>query len=140
MAKRHPNYRLVKINRNYTVEEVSARLQVHRNTVREWIKQGLPVVDTKRPILILGTDLVTFLKSRRLNKKQKCMPGQVYCVRCRAPRSPAGGMADFQPATGSLGNLMGICPECESMMFRRINLTKLDDVRGNLEIRLPVAL
>ena len=61
MGKRNPNPRLVKIHRNYTVEDVANLLGVHKNTVREWIKQGLPKIDDKRPMLILGCDLFAFL-------------------------------------------------------------------------------
>jgi hypothetical protein len=43
--------------RSYTIDEVTRTLEVHRNTVRHWIKAGLPVIDDKRPILILGSDL-----------------------------------------------------------------------------------
>ena len=63
MATRHPNYRLAKIHRNYTVEEVARLFGVHRNTVREWIKRGLPTSDDKRPKLILGRDLIAFLQA-----------------------------------------------------------------------------
>jgi hypothetical protein len=38
MGTRHPNPRLAKIHRNYTVEEVANVFGVHRNTVRQWIK------------------------------------------------------------------------------------------------------
>ena len=38
MGKRHPNPRLIKIHRSYTVEEIAAVLGVHRNTVRQWIR------------------------------------------------------------------------------------------------------
>jgi Helix-turn-helix domain len=48
---RHPNPRLVKIHRSYTVEEVARILQKHKNTVRAWIKQGLRPIDGRRPIL-----------------------------------------------------------------------------------------
>ena len=68
MGKRHPNHRLVKIHRNYTVDDVSRLLGVHKNTVRAWIKAGLPVMDEKRPLLILGYVLRDFLKSRRTKK------------------------------------------------------------------------
>lgn len=27
----------------------------------------------------------------------KCAPGEIYCVRCREPKSPAGAMADYEP-------------------------------------------
>lgn len=140
MAKRHPNHRLAKIHRNYTVEEIASLFGIHRNTVREWVKRGLPTSDDKRPMLILGRDLSAFLQARRAKNKRPCQPGEIYCVRCRAPKPPAGDMADYQAMTETLGNLIGICPSCESMMFRRVNLSKLGLVRGKLDITMPQAL
>ena len=140
MAKRHPNYRLVKIHRNYTVEEVASLFGVHRNTVRQWVKRGLPTIDQKRPMLIHGRDLSEFLQARRLRNKQTCRPGEMYCVRCRAPRTPAGDFAEYRDSTGALGNLIGICPTCECLMYRKVNPAKLDQVRGRLEITRPQAL
>ena len=43
MPRRGPNYRLVKIHRNYTVEEAARMFGIHKNTVRAWIEAGLPV-------------------------------------------------------------------------------------------------
>jgi hypothetical protein len=140
MGTRRPNPRLAKIHRNYNVEEVASRFRVHRNTVREWVKRGLPTIDDKRPTLILGRDLVAFLQARRVKNKQTCQPGELYCVRCRAPKAPAGGMADYQPVTATLGNLIGICPDCEAIIYRRVNLTKLEQVCGKLDITMPQAL
>ena len=140
MRKRHPNPRLAKIHRNYTVEEVASVFAVHRNTVREWVKRGLPTSDDRRPLLILGGDLVVFLRARRVKNKRTCQPGEMYCVRCRAPRAPAGDMADYLPVTATLGNLIGMCPACEAMMYRRVSLAKLKQVRGKLDITLPQAL
>jgi hypothetical protein len=113
MASRQPNYRLVKIHRNYVVEEIATLLIVHRNTVREWIKRGLPTTDSRRPLLIRGCDLAAFLLARRAKSKQPCRPGEIYCVRCRVPRAPAGGMTDYVPLAGTFGNLIGICPDCK---------------------------
>ena len=62
MKKRHPNHRLVKIHRNYTVEEIADLFGIHKNTVRGWVKVGLAISDDKRPMLILGHDLVAFLQ------------------------------------------------------------------------------
>lgn len=140
MATRHPNHRLAKIHRNYTVEEIATLFTVHRNTVREWVKRGLPTSDQKRPMLILGRDLAAFLQAQRLKNKRTCQPGEIYCVRCRVPRNPAGDLAEYQPVTTTLGNLVGICPDCESMMYRRVNLAKLEQVRGKLDITMPQAL
>jgi len=140
MSKRHPNPRLAKIHRNYTVEEVASLFGIHRNTVREWIKRGLPTNDDRRPILILGRDLVAFLHARRTKNKRTCRPGEIYCVRCRAPKAPAGDMADYQAVTDTLGNLIAICSECETLMYLRVSLAKLEQVRGKLDITMMQAL
>ena len=140
MSKRHPNPRLAKIHRNYTVEEVAGVFGVHRNTVREWVKRGLPTNDGRRPMLILGADLVAFLRARRVKNKRTCRPGELYCFGCRAPKTAAGDMADYQPLTATLGNLIAMCADCETIMYRRVSLARLGQVRGNLDITLPQAL
>ena len=140
MGKRNPNPRLVKIHRNYTVEEVACVLKVHKNTVREWIKRGLPIIDDKRPMLILGRDLFAFLQAKRVKNKRPCKPNQMYCLRCRDPKIPAGNMVDYQPVTDTLGNLFGICPDCEAGMNRRTSLVKLEQIRGMLDITMPQGL
>lgn len=137
MGKRNPNPRRVKIHRTYTVEEAARLFNVHKNTVRAWIKQGLPTIDDKRPMLILGKDLFDFLQARRVNNKRPCKPGEMYCLRCRVPKPPALNMAEYQPKTESLGNLFGICPDCCAGMNRNVNPSKLDQIRGQMEITLP---
>lgn len=140
MRKRHPNHRLVKIHRNYTVEEIAALYDIHKNTVRGWVKAGLATSDTRRPMLILGHDLKTFLQARRLKNKQTCKPGEIYCVCCRAPKFPADDMVEYAPVTEKFGNLIAICPDCNSIMNRRVSLAKLEEVRGNMDISYPQAL
>ena len=92
MSKRHPNPRLAKIHRNYTVEEVASLFGVHRNTVREWVKRGLPTSDDRRPMLILGRDLVAFLQ-RAAGKEQADLPAGRNLLRAM-PRA-----AERRPAT-----------------------------------------
>ena len=140
MGKQHPNPRLVKIHRTYTVEEVAKLLGKHKNTVRNWIKDGLATIDEKRPMLILGHDLVEFIKKRRAKNKQSCKPGELYCVRCRLPRFPAGDMAEYSPVTDKFGNLIAICPDCDSIMNRRVSLARIEEVCGNLDITFPKEL
>jgi len=134
MRKRRPNYRLVKIHRSYTVEEIARLFGTHKNTVRAWVKAGLPTCDGKRPTLILGRELSAFLQARRAKNKQPCQPGEIYCVRCRAPKKPAGDMADYEPVTEKFGNLKSICPDCEGLIFRRANKANLAEIQGKLDI------
>jgi len=139
MRKRRPNYRLVKTHRSYTVEEVARLFGTHKNTVRGWVKAGLPTCDSNRPMLILGCDLAAYLHARRTKNKRPCKLGEIYCVRCRAPKQPAGDMAEYLPITASLRNLIGICPDCEGMIYRRASLEKLPAIQGNLEITFSEA-
>jgi excisionase family DNA binding protein len=140
MSKRHPNPRRVKIHRNYTVEEVATLFGIHRNTVRQWVKRGLPTNDDRRPMLILGRDLVAFLQARRAKNKRTCQAGEIYCVRCRAPKPPLGDMADYKPITETRGNLIAICPDCDAIMNRCVNLAKLEQIRDHMDITMPQAL
>ena len=139
MPKRRPNPRLVKIHRSQTVEEVAYSLNIHKNTVRAWVKAGLPTCDKKRPVLILGTDLAAFLQASRMKNKRPCQPGEIYCVRCRAPKFPAGDMAEYVPVTEKFGNLIGICPVCDLMIYRRVSQAKLEQVCGKMNVTLSEA-
>ena len=140
MGKRHPNHRLVKIHRSYTVEEIANLFGIHKNTVRRWVKDGLAITDDKRPMLILGHVLAAFLQARRVKNKQTCKPGELYCVRCRAPKPPAGDMAEYLPITEKFGNLTGICPDCDAFMNRHVSLAKIGQVRGRMDIGFPEEL
>ena len=79
VTQRHLNYRRVKKLRSYTTFEVSVLLSVHKNTVHQWIKNGLKTTDGKRPLLIRGCDLIDFLQKRRMMRRRPCGTGQMYC-------------------------------------------------------------
>ena len=64
----------------------------------------------------------------------------MYCVRCRLPKYPAAGMADYLPVTEKVGNLAAICPDCESIMHRCVSMAKLGEVSGKMDISFPQAL
>ena len=87
MGYRHPNPRLVKIHRKYSIEEIARLFGLHKNTIRNWLRQGLPAIDDGRPMLILGRELSRFLQERRQRAKQSCGPGRIYCIACRHRKS-----------------------------------------------------
>jgi hypothetical protein len=139
MGYRQPNPRLAKIYRSYSVEEVSRLFRVHKNTVRNWLGRGLTAIDEQRPIVIRGVELRRFLTDRRARAKQTCGPGRMYCLPCRAPKVPAGNMAECIQTGETTGTLQGICPDCDRMIYRRVNPEKLGAVRGDLDISVTQA-
>lgn len=112
---------------------------MHPNTVAEWIKAGLPVIDKRRPKLILGRDLNAFLEGRSRNRKRPCRPGEIFCVRCRAAKFPAGAMVDYEPQTAQFVRLVGLCPDCESLMYQQCSNAKLIKIRDLLDITTTMA-
>jgi hypothetical protein len=139
VSKRHPNYRLVKTHRSYTVGEIALLFRRHKNTVRNWTREGLEPIDDQRPAVFDGKTLATFLQSRRARGKRPCAAGQIYCVACRAPQKPALDMADYLPVTATSGNLRGLCPACGRLMHRRVSKVRLSTIAGKLQIRFTDA-
>ena len=136
MAKRHYNPQLAKIHRSYTVEEVADLYDIHKNTVRTWIKNGLQTCDNSRPTLILGEHLREFLNKKRKKNKRTCPPGTLYCVSCKEPQKPAGNMVDYLPTSETRGRLIGICPCCEHMINQITSFSKMEKIRGYLDVTI----
>ena len=113
--------------------------RVHENTVRGWLKVGLEPVDNRRPILILGRQLCSFLHARRKHARRRCRPGEFYCFHCRAPRGPFARTAEYLPLTSHSGNLKATCTNCGTRMYRRVSLSKLAAVASDLQVQMPQA-
>jgi hypothetical protein len=136
MNRTRINPRLAKIHHSYTVPETSDLLGVHPHTVRAWIKGGLGVLSSERPILILGKDLRHFLKVRRTAAKRPCPPGTMYCFKCRSPQCPALDMVDYQRHTDVSGSLRALCAICGTLMFRRCRYTNIGMAMPNIQVVL----
>jgi hypothetical protein len=137
--RRRLDPRRAKINRSYEVEEAARVVGAHRNTVRSWLRAGLKPIDNRRPTLIRGEELRRFLSERSAKRKRATPPGMIYCLRCREPRRPALDMAEYVPLAPMFGNLQGLCPVCEAMLFRRVNLAKLQAVSAGLDVTVRPA-
>jgi hypothetical protein len=134
MTIRRLNPGRIKMHRSYSIEEAARTLGVHKNTVSNWLKNGLDPIDRQRPILIQGRILRAFLNERRKSQKSRCALGELYCLKCRAPKRPLDRKAVYIPLTSSGGNLQGRCPDCQAIICRRVSLARIDEFRGLLII------
>jgi excisionase family DNA binding protein len=136
---RSPNRRSVKIHRNYTVEEAAHVTGSAKGTIRRWINSGaLPAITDRKPNLILGGDLFDYLKARATSGP-KLQLKECYCLKCRAPREPALGMADYVPLTPTTGNLRALCSICTTVMHKAVPLNALAALADILDVTVQQA-
>lgn len=114
-----------KVHRNYSIAEAAKLFLVHRNTVRAWIRAGLQTVRAGSAILILGCELRDFLIERQRSRRRPLGSGQLYCVKCREPRSLAEGTGGLVDQRGTTANVRGRCAACGTVMHRRISVGRL---------------
>ena len=133
---RVPNPRAIKINFPYLVHEIAKACKVTRGTVRRWRKEGLKPINEQMPYMFLGSEVRAFLESKRHRRKRPCGVGQIYCVRCHQPRTPAMNCVEFQPRTFTTGVIIGTCPDCAGAIFRYVSTQRIDEIRGDLQVRM----
>ena len=107
------------------MEEIAALYDCHKNTVGNWLENGLEAIDDRRPVIVHGSVLNAFHAARRAKAKRPCGPGEIYCVPCRKPQRPAGDMADYTPLSSTIGTLQAICPGCGRWLHQRVNADRL---------------
>jgi hypothetical protein len=141
---RRRRYRINLIKGTYLYEpsEIAKLFHIHRNTVRHWLKEGLKPIDDRRPVLVHGSALKAFLARRQEGRHQKCAPGQFYCFRCRAPRTPWENLVDVAPHTETVAKLTAICCVCETRMHRTIRRADLPlaGFISNMPVRIGTTL
>lgn len=139
MSGKRINPYLVKLHRSYSVSELAVCLGVHRNTVRQWQREGLAPVGPCRPALFPGGVARDWLAKRNAGRKRPCPAGTLYCFRCRAPRPPALGLVGYVPINATSGNIRAICATCETVMHRRAPFAALATILPGCDVQLEQA-
>lgn len=137
-ARKKPSRRYslnrVKQAKTYEPIDIAKLFGIHRNTIGQWLKQGLQAIDNGRPIVVRGAELKAFLGERQEARKQTCRLNELYCFRCRAPRTPWGAMADVVPVTAKTAKLSALCLECETPMHRMISRDDLVKLAATIDL------
>jgi hypothetical protein len=135
MPPRRAKLNSVKLYYSYSVNELAHCCGVHKNTVRNWQRDGLEPIDNARPVLFQGAIVRAFLSRRKANCKRPCPPGTLFCLKCRRPRRPALGMVEYRSLRPASGDLCAICETCETIMHRRVREGDLAKVMPNLAVQ-----
>lgn len=138
MANYNPNK--AKINRNYTFEELAGVYGVHKNTVTQWVKKGLPCLKEMRPFLIMGNDVRDYLQLQRVGKKQRCKPNELFCMRCKTPTQPAENFVEYLPISPTKGRLVGFCSHCDCVVNKFVSFKSLETYSGYFDLSISKEL
>lgn len=138
MPGKRVNPNLIKAHYSYTASELARRLGIHKNTVRNWTRAGLPAL-AGRPALYHGGSVRAFLAAANARRRAPCLPGTFYCFRCRDRRKPALGMVDYVDRQRGAGNLSAICETCDATMNRRARREALAAIMPGLDVQVRQA-
>lgn len=130
MAKaknRKPDLRRIRPTKTYTLPDIALTLGRGTATVRRWVGSGLPTLDDQKPALILGADLLTWLKLRWDARKHKCAPNQMYCMRCRMPRKAKIGSVVPHPRNEKTTTIKARCQSCGTRMNKACAQSKTEE-------------
>jgi hypothetical protein len=138
MPTKRINPNLIKVHYSYSATELAKRLGVHKNTIRNWRREGLPALAC-RPVLFHGGAARAFLVARNANRKRPCPPTMFYCFRCRDRRPPALGLVDYEDLPRGAGNLVAICESCGGIMNRRAKREDIPTIMPGLQVQMGQA-
>jgi hypothetical protein len=133
------NPRRVKIHRNYTVGEAAMLFRAHKNTVRAWLKSGLPPIDGRRPILILGRQLASFFTCASRVHTTALPTGPVLLFPLPGAEDIGSSKGRLSADLGEFWQSEGYLSECGTRMYRRVSFRKLATAVGDLQVTLPQA-
>lgn len=124
-------------HRSYTTKEIADLFSVHPNTVRIWVsKENLHTLNGRRPYLIHGTDLRSFLRARQKNRKHKMQPNEIFCCSCKQPQRPKRQEITITPHKKYTHQIWikGNCDVCGTPMQRVYEATCLDDIVHHFDV------
>jgi len=114
----------VKSSLTYEVGEAAAALGKSKATIRNWIKDGLPIMASKKPLLISGQDLRDHIRAKSKGAKTSLGSDQLFCLSCREGRKPLGMIVAVLPNTDKTDRLKGLCETCGGVASRIISKAK----------------
>jgi hypothetical protein len=124
-----PNYnpRLIKSKRSYSINEICSLYGIDRKTCHRWIKnENLEIIEKNvNPLLIMGADLISFIKKKKIKNKIALKENEFFCMKCHRPVKAKTGSELILKTGKRTGkdNLeqfkkTGVCEVCETKVNR----------------------
>ncbi|MEM6899232.1 MAG: site-specific integrase [Pseudomonadota bacterium] len=119
-----------KSHRVYSVDELMALFAVSRNTVTNWINNGLRSSNDARPYVFRGAVVKRFHEERRARYSIRLRAGEFKCLCCKAAvRPPPECIEETQLERGGI-HLRSACPDCDATVMKVASEADLAFLRG----------
>jgi len=126
MSKRLYPHNRVRYWFAYDIDDICSLfsdLKLHPQTVRKWIKGDLRTMDSGKPALVYGNDLIAFLRDRNTKNKTVTDFDQLFCMKCRDARKVFQKKITVKQKKKFL-MVSGLCRTCKTQMNQSY---KIDD-------------
>jgi integrase len=123
----------------YTVDGLIRLFGIHRNTVSNWVAEGLRTSDTLQPHVFNGIEVKRFHRARRLNSTAKLRIGELNCFRCKKRGFPNPSSVSVLPSKHGFLGVWGACPNCGCVVTKRVNETNCDKIQNCVDTNTTLA-
>lgn len=132
-----PNYNinLITARRSYCINEIASLLGIDRRTCGRWIKyEGLRVIEENtNPLLIMGEDLVDFIRNKREKRKIPLKDNEFLCFKCRKAVRAKIGSEQITKTGKRIGKdnqeqlkKTGVCEKCGTRLNKFLGVYQRD--------------
>lgn len=134
MGKR-ANPMAVKAALTYTVEEAAQAFRKNPATIRNWIKDGLPVMSSRKPYLMSGAALREYLRKKYHTAKRPLAAGELYCLHCKKGQKPVDMTVSLSQIGPKTSLLRGACDACDGTATRMVSQSQIDELARNFVVK-----
>lgn len=129
------NHRLIKSKRSYSINEICSLFDINRKTCCRWLKnENLKVIEKNvSPLLIMGTDLINFIKKKKIKNKVALKENEFFCMKChRAVKAKVGSEKIIKTgkrigkANLEQSKKIAVCGFCETKLNRFLKVCQQD--------------
>lgn len=115
--KRKSDLNRIRPSHVYSVKRLAETLERREETVRRWIKDGMPTIGFECPYMIDGQEAKHWLNQKWRQRKKPCALDQLYCLPCHSRKHPAqDSVAIIETPDGGL-RLEAKCPACGASIY-----------------------
>lgn len=100
--------------------------RANRNTVSNWVGEGLITSDGKRPYVFRGALIKHFHEQRIARSKTNLRPGEFKCTGCKAAVFPDIETVEDHRSNAGRHMYSAVCPDCGAAIWKLSNAADCD--------------